>query len=182
MRFAPNFLIGWGSTGSIPLVEIECEPEAKRLLPGGGLYHRRARLVCAEMRLSDRLPLLTCSASCETGGGPTIQIKLITPKRIRLKTIAAERTPRTTERLRRKDMLNRSGCDIWNSTTESSENIHSVSERDNFPAKDDESAATICATSCRVAPAKIPYFAGARPAILCNGQHPGNQAREMPPK
>jgi hypothetical protein len=76
------------------------------------LYHRRARLVCAEMRLSDRLPLPTRSASCETGWSPTIQIKLIVPKRIRLRTIAAERIPRTTDRLRRKDALNRSGCDI----------------------------------------------------------------------
>ena len=82
------------------------------------------------MWLFDRLPLPMCDQSCETGGSPTIQIKLIAPKRIRPKTIAAERTRRTTERLRRNDTLNRSGYGTLNSTPGPFENIHSVSESD----------------------------------------------------
>jgi hypothetical protein len=45
--------------------------------------------------------------SCQTASGPTIQKKLITQKRIRLRTIAAEMLPRTTAGLRKKAAVNR---------------------------------------------------------------------------
>jgi hypothetical protein len=74
--------------------------------------YRPVLVPCAEVWLYDRLPFPTSSLSGDTGWNPTIHRKLIMPKRIRIKTIAMERPPRTTERLRRNESVNRSGRGI----------------------------------------------------------------------